>query len=521
MDSSLAQTIEDLPERFNAAVDLLDENIMKGRGGKTAVIDCNGETTYDKLIDRVARMAGVFATLGVRREQRVLLCLTDTIDFPTIFLGAIRAGVVPVPLNTLLTCADYRWILENSDAAAVFFSPEFAPNWLSIAADFPHVGLVSTGSGTVQSLGTLIDESVTANDEPASTHRDDVAFWLYTSGSTGRPKGAMHTHASLRLTANLFGLGVVGVREEDVVLSVAKQFFAYGLGNALSFPFAAGATVVLHEERATPEAITALVCRHKVSVLGGVPTFFANWFAAGAAPSREQAPKLRIATSAGECLSAHLGTAFHERYGGDIVDGLGSTEMLHVYLSQRPGQVRYGLTGKPVPGYKLRIVDEGGGPVEPGEFGELEVCGPTAAVGYWRNRPKSRATFRGEWLRTGDKCSCDVEGWYTYAGRVDDMLKVGGIYVSPIEVEEALGSHAAVLEAAVVGMPDQDGLVKPYAYVVVRPGETAGPTLEAALKAHVKARLAPYKYPRWVAFVDDLPKTATGKVQRFRLRELA
>jgi benzoate-CoA ligase len=521
MDNGFARVIEDLPERFNAASDLLDRHLAQGRDGKTAVIDCNGKTSYAALADRVARMAGVFAALGVRREQRVLLCLVDTVDFPTVFLGAIRAGVVPVPLNTLLTPGDYRWMLENSDAAAVFVSDELASHWTDIAADFPHVRFVSSGGGPWAPLARRIEDSDTAGCAPADTHRDDVAFWLYTSGSTGRPKAAMHIHASIRLTVNLFGFGVVGVREDDVVLSVAKQFFAYGLGNALSFPLAAGATVVLHEARATPDAITALIRRHEVSVLGGVPTFFAGWFATGAAPSREEAPALRVATSAGECLPAHIGEAFRERYGGDILDGLGSTEMLHVYLAQRPGSVRYGCTGHAVPGYELRIVDEAGEPVAPGDLGELQVRGPTAAIGYWRNRLKSRATFQGEWLRTGDKYRCDADGWYHYGGRGDDMLKVGGIYVSPIEVEEALVCHPAVLEVAVVGSDDGDGLVKPRAFVVVRPGQTADAVLEAALKAHVKARLAPYKYPRWIEFRDELPKTATGKIQRFLLRASA
>ncbi len=521
MDSGLARTIEDLPERFNAAADLLEPNIAAGRGAKTAVIDCWGETSYDGVADRVARMAGVLEELGVRREQRVLLCLVDTVDFSSVFLGAIRAGVVPVPLNTLLTADDYLWILANSEAAAVFVSNELASQWTGIAADFPHVRFVSSGGGPWKPLADLLAASNSAGGTAADTHRDDVAFWLYTSGSTGRPKGAMHTHGSIRLTANLFGIGVLGINEQDVILSVAKQFFAYGLGNALSFPYAAGATVVLHEGRATPDAITELICRHKVSVLGGIPTFFASWFASDKAPSREAAPWLRIATSAGEALPAHIGEAFRMRYGADIIDGLGSTEMLHVFLAQRPGEVRYGCTGKAVPGYELRIVGDAGEPVGPGEFGELQVRGPTSAIGYWRNRPKSRATFLGEWLRTGDKYSRDIDGWYTYGGRGDDMLKVGGIYVSPIEVEEALACHSAVLECAVIGAADADGLIKPRAYVVVRAGETVGEALEKTLKAHVKALLAPFKYPRWIEFRNELPKTATGKIQRFRLREPA
>jgi benzoate-CoA ligase len=521
MGTGLARTIEDLPDRLNAASDLLDANLTPGRRERTALIDVGGETSYAALADRVARMAGVFRMLGVRREQRVLLCLVDTADFPTVFLGAIRAGVIPVPLNTLLVPDEYRWILENSGASAVFVSDELAHHWTDIAATFPHVHFVSSRGGPWEPLAGLIEQSDSAQEPAADTHRDDIAFWLYTSGSTGRPKGAMHSHGSIRLTANLFGIGVVGVSQEDVVLSVAKQFFAYGLGNSLSFPYAAGATVVLHDGRATPEAISTLIKKHNVSILCGVPTFFAGWFASGLAPTKEDAPTLRIATSAGECLPAHLGEEFRRRYGGDIIDGLGSTEMLHVYLSQRPGGVRYGCAGRPVPGYDLRIINDDGIEAGPGELGELQVRGPTTAVGYWRNRPKSRATFQGEWLRTGDKYSCDADGWYTYGGRGDDMLKVGGIYVSPIEVEEALVCHTAVLEAAVIGAADTNGLIKPRAFVVVRPSETADAALEAALKAHVKSLLAPYKYPRWIEFLDELPKTATGKIQRFRLRERA
>jgi benzoate-CoA ligase len=517
MDTAAARTIEDLPGRFNAAVDLIDHNLASGRGDKIAIIDHNRSITYAELAKRIDRMAGAFEAIGVAREQRILLCLLDTIDFPTAFLGAIKAGVIPIPLNTLLVAEDYAWILENSGAVAVFVSGELAHHWQAIATAHPDVRFVSSEGGGWQPLEDLL-----ANAEPrceaAATHRDEVAFWLYTSGSTGRPKGAMHIHASLRLTANLFGTGVVGYREDDVVLSVAKQFFAYGLGNALTFPYAAGATVVLHKDRATPQAITETMCRHGVSILNGVPTFFAGWFATGLAPSRDEAPCLRIATSAGECLPAHLGEEFRRRYDADIIDGLGSTEMLHVYLAQRPGEVRYGYTGRPVPGYELRIVKDDGALAAPSELGELQVRGPTAAIGYWKNRPKSVATFQGGWTRTGDSYVCDEEGWYSYAGRGDDMLKVGGIYVSPIEVEEALACHEAVVEAAVVGAPDGDGLIKPRAHVVLKSEFTASDELELALKAHVKVRLASYKYPRWIVFTEALPKTATGKIQRFRLR---
>jgi benzoate-CoA ligase len=512
-----ARTIEDLPESYNAAADLIGTNIEAGRADKVAIRDGSGPTTYGELAERVDRMANALRSAGFARGQRILLCLLDTVDFPTVFLGAIKAGVVPVPLNTLLTGKDYRWILANSDAAAVFVSAELSDRWAAIADGNPGVRFFSSGDGSWPRLDDMLGA---ADDgaETAPTHRDDIAFWLYTSGSTGHPKGAMHTHASLRLTANLYALGVAGYREDDVVLSVAKQFFAYGLGNSLTFPYAAGATAILLKDRPTPEAVSALVKEHRVTLLCGVPTFFAGWLASEGLPTAAEAPALRLATSAGEALPAHLGKAFRERFGADIIDGLGSTEMLHIYLSQSPGAVRYGCTGRPVPGYEVRVVGDDGAPAPPGELGELQVRGPTMAVGYWRNRPKSLATFAGEWMRTGDKYVCDVEGWYVYGGRSDDMLKVGGIYVSPIEVEEALNSHDYVLEAAVVGAEDGDGLVKPCAHVVLGSGLCGSSDIEAALQAHVKAVLAPYKYPRWIRFVDDLPKTATGKIQRFRLR---
>ena len=519
--TSRARAITDLPERFNAATDLIDHNLSAGRGSKIAVHDYNGATTYAELAVRINRMASALRQVGIQQEQRILLCLLDTIDFPTAFLGAIKAGIVPIPLNTLITADDYRWILGNSRAVAVIVSDEISDVWKTIASEFPRVRFISSGgSGPWDHLADLLRTADSAC-EAAETYRDDTAFWLYTSGSTGRPKGAMHAHSSMRLTANLFAKGVVGYHEHDTCLSVAKQFFAYGLGNGLSFPFSVGATVVLHRDRATPEAISVLLKKHRVTILNGVPTFFADWLSSGLAPQGPDVPDLRMATSAGECLPAHLGEAFRKRYGADILDGLGSTEMLHVYLSQRPGSVRYGFTGRPVPGYDLRIIGDDDRLCAPGELGELQVKGPTSAIGYWSNRIKSLETFQGEWTRSGDKYVCDGDGWYSFGGRGDDMLKVGGIYVSPSEVEEALSCHELVLEAAVVGCADADGLIKPRAYVVLAAGVIATAQIEVALKAHVKTRLAPYKYPRWIDFVEALPKTATGKIQRFRLRERA
>ena len=515
MGTETARTLADLSEHFNAAEDLLARNVIR-HSDKAAIIDYRGTCSYSELADGVARMAGVFEKLGVKRDQRVLLCMTDDRDFPIVFLGAIRAGIIPVPLNTLLTADDCQWILSNSGAQAVFVSGELTDKWQDIAAAERHVSFVSSGGGLWIDLGGLI-----ANAEPtktADTHRDDVAFWLYTSGSTGRPKAGMHLHGSMRLTANLYGMGTAGICENDVVLSIAKLFFAYGLGNGLTFPFAAGATVVLFSGRAVPEAISNLLVKHKVSVLCGVPTFFAGWLVDDSCPTTKTAPALRLAISAGEALPTHIGETFKDRFGADVIDGLGSTEMLHIFVSQRPGQVRFGCTGQVVDGYQVRLTGDGGEEVPIGEIGNLQVKGPTTAIGYWRNREKSVDTFRGEWTMTGDKYIMDVDGWLTYAGRSDDMLKVGGIYVSPIEVEDALASHPDILEAAVIGAEDEDGLIKPHATVVLHENVVDSDEMKAALKAHVKQQLAPYKYPRWIEFADELPKTATGKIQRFRLR---
>ena len=350
------------------------------------------------------------------------------------------------------------------------------------------------------------------------TTRDDMCFWLYTSGSTGRPKGAVHTHANLRLTADLYAAGVLGLKETDVCYSVAKLFFAYGLGNALTFPMAVGATTVLLPDRPTPELVGALLRWHPVTVFYAVPTFYAALLASPSAPERRHL-KLRLAVSAGEALPPDVGRRWKERYGVDILDGIGSTEMLHIFLSNYPGKVKYGTTGKPVPGYDIRLVDDDGAVItSKGEMGELQVRGPTSALMYWNNRERSRETFVGEWTRSGDKYLEDEEGYYVYCGRRDDMLKVGGIYVSPFEVEGALCTHADVLEAAVVGWPDEEKLIKPKAFVVLKSADKAGESLARALQDHCKEKLAPYKYPRWIEFRTELPKTATGKIQRFKLR---
>lgn len=511
------RTIEDLPRAYNATVDLLERNIAHGRGDKVAYVDSRGSWTYDALSDRVDRMASLLAAHGVEREQRVLMCMLDTIDFPTVFLGCIKAGVVPVPVNTLFPAETYAFMLKDSRARVAFVSAELADKFDGVEA--PDLkALILTGEGETRLEGLLARAERVR--EAAPTHRDEPAFWLYTSGSTGDPKGVVHCQGSMRLTADVYAIPTVGYRESDVVHSVAKLFFAYGLGNALTFPLAVGATTILNDGRPTPDACSSILKKHGVTILCGSPTFFAAMLASPDCPTRDQAPALRSAVSAGEALPEALGERFLERFGVWILDGLGSTEMLHIFISQQPGALKFGVTGKPVPGYEARIIDDDGEVAGDGVIGELQVRGPTAALAYWNNRPKTLATFMGDWTRTGDKYVRDEEGFYRYAGRSDDMLKVSGIYVSPFDVEEALVRHPAVLEAAVVGWSDKDGLIKPKAFVVLTAAGAAAEALEAELRTHVKTCVAAHAYPRWIEFVAELPKTATGKIQRFKLRQL-
>jgi benzoate-CoA ligase len=351
----------------------------------------------------------------------------------------------------------------------------------------------------------------------APTRPDDACFWLYSSGSTGAPKGVVHVQTSMVRTAELYAQPILGIQESDIVFSAAKLFFAYGLGNALTFPLSVGATTVLLGDRPTPAAVCRILREYRPTVFYGVPTLYSALLASAELPKRDEL-NLRRCTSAGEALPADVGRRWREHTGVDILDGLGSTELLHIFLSNRPDDNRYGTSGKPVPGYEIRLVGEDGLAVARGEIGELHVCGPTSAASYWNNRDKSRNTFLGPWTKSGDKYTESEDGYFTYCGRGDDMLKVSGIWVSPFEVESALTSHAVVLEAAVVGQADENGLIKPKAFVVLRPDAPPAPQLAAALQQHVKGKLAPYKYPRWIEFVAELPKTATGKIQRFKLR---
>ena len=554
VDRSTTPATIELPREYNAALEFIDVNLAKGRAEKTAFIDETGRYTYGALAERANRAGNALRALGAGLETRVLMCMLDGIDFPAVFWGGIKAGCVPIPINTLLTTEDYAYLLRDSRARIAVVSEELLDRFAPALADQPHVERVvvagdatsdrgreaAAGAGEASGSGheeaaesrapgyeRLADllASASARLDAAPTTCDDVAFWLYTSGSTGTPKGSMHLHRDLIATAEHYGVATLGIREDDVVHSAAKLFFAYGLGNGMTFPFYVGATTVTLSGRPTPDAVTALLREHRPTIFYGVPTLYGAMLAQpsggapppggghGAGPSR-----LRLAVSAGEALPAEVGAAWEERFGAPVLDGLGSTEMLHIFLSNREGDVRYGASGKAVPGYALKVVAETGEPAAPGEIGELWVSGGSSAIAYWNQRERSVETFHGPWTRTGDKYVVDEDGYYHYRGRTDDMLKVGGQWVSPFEVESALLGHESVLEAAVVAAEDERGLVKPRAFVVVRQGVRAGPELAAALQEFVKGRLAPFKYPRWITFADALPKTATGKIQRFKLR---
>jgi benzoate-CoA ligase family protein len=518
-EPAAADPVGSIPRDYNFAADVLQSNLDAGRADKPAYIDSRGTLTYGQLADRVARFGDVLRKLGIRREERVLLALLDTVDWPTAFLGCLKAGVIAVPVNTLLTEDDYRFMLADSGAKCLVVSEALYPKFEKVIGDHPDLEHVIVSGGDARGQRNFDQLLSLASNAPytAPTTRDDMAFWLYTSGSTGKPKGAVHVHASLKITADLYGTPIAGLKESDVIYSVAKLFFAYGLGNAMTFPMSVGATTVLLPDRPTPDGVAALLNKHPVTVFFAVPTFYAAFLASPTAPQKSEV-KIRRCISAGEALPEEIARNWKERYGTDIFDGLGTTEMLHIYLTNAPGATKYGTTGRPVPGYEIKLVGDDGNPVKKGEMGELYVRGPTSAVMYWNNREKSRSTFQGDWTRSGDKYIEDADGYYICCGRQDDMLKVSGMYVSPFEVEAALCSHADVLEAAVVGWNDEQKLIKPKAFVVLKSAEKADDALARVLQDHVKQKLAPYKYPRWIEFRKDLPKTATGKIQRFKLR---
>ena len=524
--------LDDLLQRrpYNAAADFIDAQFARGLGGTSAFVDAERSITYGALQEQTCRFADALRQVGLQPEERVALLLHDTMEFPIAFWGCLRAGIVALPLNTLLKPEQYAYILSDSRASAIVVAAPLVKALLPLCDRLPRLRLIITVGGSMEAHATFADRA--AHDltdlltlgRPAlftaPTLSDEVAFWMYTSGSTGEPKGVKHVHTTLLAAARLMGRHVAGIREDDVVFSAAKLFFSYGLGNAMAFPMSVGATTVLLAQRPTPETVFDVMRRHRPTVFFGVPTLYASLLAHREMSRGAGSDRLRLAVSAGEALPSHLGERWRDVAGVDVLDGIGSTEMFQTFLSNRPGDLRYGTTGKAVPGYDLKIVDEHGRDLQDGEIGELIVRGPTAGEGYWNQRAKSRRTFAGEWTHTGDKFFRDADGYYHYCGRTDDMFKVSGMWVSPFEVEAALSSHEAVLEAAVIGKEDADGLVKPKAFVVLRNGYTMDDRLLETLRLHVKQCAGLWKYPRWIDVRADLPRTATGKLQRFKLREL-
>ncbi len=509
-----------LPRDYNAACEFVDANTAPGRRERTAIIDNDGSYTYAELAERVNRAGNALLSLEPHMETRIMLCMLDSVALPAMFWGAIKCGAVPIPVNTMLTTEDYDYMLRDSRARVLVISDALYDRFAPVLRSQPHLRhIIVVGDeqpGTLNAKTLLAQMSDTLQAAPTTS--DDVAFWLYTSGSTGTPKGSMHLHGDLIATAMLYGEGVLGLRADDVVYSAAKLFFAYGLGNGMSFPMYAGATAVLLADRPTPDAVMALMKRHQPSIFYGVPTLYGALLADSDNGPQRGSQKLRMCVSAGEALPEGVAQRWQERFGVPILDGLGSTEMLHIFLSNTADDIRYGSSGKCVPGYELKLVDEHGNAPAVGELGELWVKGPSSAVAYWNQRAKSLDTFQGPWTRTGDKYTVDADGYYHYSGRTDDMLKVSGQWVSPFEVESALLAHEDVLEAAVVGQPDDADLIKPKAFVVLKDGVESNEGQAQTLQAFVKERLAKHKYPRWIEFASVLPKTATGKIQRYKLR---
>jgi len=512
-------------DTFNAAAYFVDRHLAEGRAGAVALECGDRRVTYAGLADGVNRTASALRTcLSVRLEERLLLLTLDGPEMVQAFFGAIKIGAVPIPVNTLWTAADYEFVLQDSRAAVIVVSAPLYPKIADVLPRCPWVRHVVT-VGAVEDHRALEFDALIAQGsreiaaEPTSC--DAPAFWLYSSGSTGHPKGCVHLQHDMVVCADAYARGVLGIDASDRCFSVAKLFFAYGLGNAMYFPLAVGATAILWPGAVAPPIVYDLIERHRPTLFFSVPTHYAMLLAHHRESGDFDLASIRCAVSAGEALPPAVFSRFRERFGIEILDGIGSTEVLHIFISNRRGQARPGSSGLPVEGYAARLVDEDGVPVPQGAVGQLLVKGDSTCAGYWNRHELTKDTIEGHWIRTGDHYYQDDEGYYWFAGRSDDMLKVGGMWVSPAEVEHVLIEHAAVLACGVVGHADQDGLIKPLAYVVPKPGTSASPELARQLQQFARERLAEYKRPRWVEFVDALPTTATGKIQRFKLRERA
>ncbi|MBU0973111.1 MAG: benzoate-CoA ligase family protein [Proteobacteria bacterium] len=505
-------------ELFNAADYFVDRHIREGRKDKIAILCEDRHMTYGTLAKAVNRFGNALLSSGVRMEDRVALLMQDTQFYPVVFFGSIKVGAVPICLNTLMRPKDYLYFLNDSRARVLVMDAALSANIEEIKSQLKFLEQIVIVNGEAPMKDVLAYDAFVADQsevlEPAPTCPDDACFWLYSSGSTGKPKGTVHLQHDMLFSLETYGKQVLQVKETDVCFSAAKLFFAYGLGNGLYFPFGVGATTVLMPERPTPDAVFNTIARHKPSLFFGVPTLY------GAMLAQEGEVKgVRLCVSAGEALPADIFRRWKNRFHVDILDGIGSTEVVHIYISNRVEEIRPGSTGKIVPGYEAKIVDDAFNEVPKGEIGTVLVKGDSTAPYYWNKHEKTKAAMMGEWFNTDDKFFVDEQGFFYYVGRSNDMLKVGGIWVSPVEVEACLIGHPGVLESAVVPGRDEQNLVKPSAYIVLNKGFSPSIALEKEIKDYVKKELAHYKFPRWIYFVEDLPKTATGKVKRFELKQ--
>jgi len=511
------------PDRLNAAAVLVDSHVAEGRGAKPAILCGDVAVTYQDLYEGVNRVGNALKELGIRMEERVALLLPDCPAWALVFFGAMKIGAVAVPMNTMLLPKDYEYLLNDSRARVLVVDASLLGRIAEVRSRLRYLEhvLVVGGEEPGHSGFEATIASASPALEPTDTSKDDMAFWLYSSGTTGFPKGAVHLHHDMLVEADLYARDTIGLRASDVSFSVAKLFFAYGLGNGLYFALRLGGTTVLLPDRPTPDRVFAVIDRHQPTVFYSVPTSYAALLHEAEKCGRTSLGPVRMCVSAGEPLPKHLFDKWLERFGVEILDGIGSTEILHIFISNRPGQARPGSTGQVVAGYEAKICDEHGNPLPPRQVGTLYIKGDSIAAGYWNKHEESKRTFCGEWINTKDKFLVDEDGYFWYAGRTDDMMKVSGQAVWPSEVEALLQQHPRVLESGVVGMADPNGLIKPVAYVVLKDVSQASPELARELQDFVKRNAAPHKYPRAVVFVESLPKTATGKIQRFKLREMA
>jgi len=511
----------DIPRSLNVAHEFIE--LPAEQYGETIAYVCDDRRlSFAELRRLVNRTGNALAALGVEMEQRVGILLPNVPEFVASFFGAIQIGAVPIAISTVIAPAERAFLLADSRARALIVAAPLWPSLRERRAEFPFLRHVLVFDGAdlrpgEHDFGALL--AAAGEDlQAAPTTADDVAFWLHTSGSTGTPKWAVHLQRNMLYAEQLYARPFLDLRPGDVVLAGGPCFHAYPLGLTTYFSLRAGATVVLNSQRATPARVFELIARHRVTVLAVVPTLYAQLLQAASHLPDVDLSTLRLCLSAAEPLPAELQRRWMKRFALEILDGIGTTEALHIFISNRIGAVRFGSSGRAVPGYEVRLLDEEGREVSDGEIGSLCIQGGSLFAGYWNRHEVNRRVLQGPWYHTGDKYTRDADGFYWYCGRADDMLRVSGHWVSPAEVESCLVTHPAVLEAAVVGRPDADELIKPRAFVVLREGTRASDELAEELKAYVKSRIAPYNYPRWVEFVGDLPKTATGKIQRYKLR---